>query len=379
MNKNRSDDSSSRPRRPDPESWGYSPGYFGNERVTVDSLQKSRSSRRHRRGRRSSRKHHSEDGESNKKVWVFVGLAAFVYLAIMAVFLIVPKLKSPAAGGGDDVAAEVAMPEQTDDSAVPASSPASSGEAETIISAAKKSMSLADEGRFLLRARKFAEAEKKFAAASEWYPHAYAILNDWAQALIEQQKWEEARDVLVRIVQSQPDSVNARISLSMVYERLKRSDDARMMAEWVLEKEPYSEPALQILAESFSANDNHQRSVDYWKKLFMLNSNNRTAEKKLGTAYLKLGQYDQAIKTFENIIRNDPASSEAHYYLTICVAAQGRTDAAIDLLSTSVDKFGLEFVRAWTKAPELESLRGLDAFSRIFGATGVDATQPAED
>ncbi len=79
------------------------------------------------------------------------------------------------------------------------------------------------------------------------------------------------------------------------------------------------------------------RQVSYWKNSFTLfthalevTQNNYIAYCSLGVAYGELGRYQEAIESYNQTIRIDPAYAEAHYNLGVAYVTVGRYQEAIE-------------------------------------------------
>lgn len=347
-------------KRPAPESWGFSPGYFGGNRVTVQTLEQQAGRRSHRR--RRSRRHGSEEAGTGRKIWMVVGLIAAVYLGFLAIMMVMPGRPEASA----PAAVVAAAPDKTP-SAVAAEQHEAPGamRAAEAISTIKRAEALAEDARRLMRAGQPAAAEKKFADANDLNPNVHTVLMDWATVLRDQQKWVEACDILLKAVMAAPDSATARLGLAGVYYQLKQTNDAMVMAEWALEKDPYSETAHQLLADIATARDQYTKAIEHWKKLVSF-GNNPEFRINLGIAYLKTGQNDLALQSFDSAIRINPSNSQAYYYKTIGLIQSGQHDAAADLLSLCVERFGYPFVQAWTLSREFDPLRNHPVFAGLF-------------
>lgn len=344
-------------KRPDPAEWGYSPGYFGGPRVTVDALQQQS---KHRSRRRRSRRPRGEETSKGHKIWIVVGLVVVGWLGFLGLMMVSARIKAARAPAAPVQAVPPAP--AADDSAMEA---ANAKPVSSAIDLVRRAHLLAEDGRRLVRAGQLAAAEKKFEDADRLTPNVSAILFDWSRVLRDQQKWAASRDVLMNAVMVAPDSAAARLALAGTCYQLKQLDDAAAAAEWVLEKEPYSEPAFQLLAEIAVARGQHNKASEYWKKLAAINTN-PGVRVNLGVSYLKAAQYEQALVAFDGVIKSDPANSQAYYYMAITLAQKKDLDAAAEVLARSVDRFGYPFVQAWTMSREFDVLREHPVFTGLF-------------
>jgi len=355
---------------------------IGGVRLTVQSLEEDariRSRPKEFSNSRSRRNRRKEETGTGKILWLSVMVVAFAYLGLLGYKAIKPRWdaqrKSPAPSVApakpESAAVAAAAPPVTPAVTAAVSSaedmPAST-RALDIIAELKQSRLLMEESKKLIRDRKLSLAEDKLTDAARLAPHNFNILMELAQVQLEQKKWLAARDVLLRAVAVNPDSVPAQLMLARAYLQLRQMDDALAMARWVLEAETYSEDAHQIAADVYTANGQHEQAIDHWQRLVMLNSNNHVAENNLGVAQLRIGRINQAVRTFENVIRDEAGNSQAYYYLSLCFIEKGEPELAVDVLVRASGRFGSQFVQSWIHSAEFNSIKAHPSFQRNFGS-----------
>ncbi len=351
------------PVRPNPENWGYNPGYFGS-RLTVNSLESQMSSRSRRRRRRSSRSHRDSDSSVGRRVWIGVIALALIYMGTLGAMIlwkkvIKPAFASPAVQAPADTPEKPGEPSGT--VAVPDGAPV-----RELVDQAKKSRKMIDDAQRLVRNNDPVSAEAKFREASLLMPEALVILEGWADSLRKNQRWGEARDVLKRALAIAPESTSIRIALADTCRQLQEYEDALLLAEWTLVDQPYDETAHQLIAEVSDVREDYAKSIIHWQKLSSLDSANQNAKNGLGQAYMKSGRPVDAQRIFQRVIQEDPGNTQAYYYLTVCYIQQGDGPEAMAALSRSVERFGNTFVQTWTLGKEFDPLREDPAFKTMF-------------
>lgn len=360
--------------RSNPDNWGYNPGYFGGGRLTVQSLENEMhsGSTRRRRSRRSSRRKSEEESGVGKKIWIVVAAAVFLYAAFLGFMLLWSKVIKPAA----PVAAVQVEPSAKASVAAVTKDPVVVVTASGMIHDLERSQTLAEDARRFARSGNTIAAETKFAEAARLTPNVFTLLQEWANVLRENKKWVEARDILIRAVSMAPESTGVRMALADTYAQLRQNDDALAMAEWVLEDQPYAEEAHRIAAEISVLRGQHEKAMRHWQKLVSLDSNNHAAENNLGVAFMALNRIDDALKAFNNVMRDEPGNSQAYYYMTQAFIQSERWDEAVSTLTRSVDRFGYAFVQSWTMGSEFDPIRDQAAFARLFAQESNVATPP---
>jgi len=326
-------------------------------------------SRRHRsRRRRRSRGSHHDESRAGRNVWIAVLIVAFLY----AGFLVLSRYLAGDKPGNPGSPAKTAT--ATTKSQAPAVKPAGSvsaesaidGKAVEMIPTIKKAQQLIELGKKLMRVPQPATAELRFREALELVPDSITALSLLAEACVNQGKWADARPFLYQALSIAPESVPVRLSLARVSFELGENENALAIAEWIIDAEPYSEIAHEIAAEISTKLEQHEKAVTHWQKLVSLNSNNHVAENNLGIAHMKLGQTSQALKCFENVLRDEPGNSQAYYYMAQCFIQKKEPELAVDTLSRAIDRFGYSFVYAWSRGAEFAPLQELPSFKLLF-------------
>jgi hypothetical protein len=141
------------------------------------------------------------------------------------------------------------------------------------------------------------------------------------------------------------------------------------------------EEARKWYLEGLALSDNSEREVSYYKKAIELCPNYFEAHNKLGEVYKRWGEYELAIKEFEQASRN-PSFAEAHHNLGEIYRMQGRYDLAAEAFSRAI-KMSPEFREAQNQLRYVEKRLGkydapieeppqlipISVFSRIPGMT----------
>lgn len=238
-----------------------------------------------------------------------------------------------------------------------------------VITRIKQAQRYAEEGRRLARNRNYAQAVEKFTQAKDLSPASFQLLLDLAQALWEIDRVVECRDVLIDAVAFKPDSLEARMLLAKAFYDLGQSTDALAVAQWILDGDPYSLEANRICAEIYTGMKRHDLAIAHWQRIAALNADNTEVKNSLGVAQLQVGQVEQAIATFDGILKTEPANSQAHYYLAISLIRKNDPAAAVDALARAKNRLGQQFVEAWTQSSEFDPVKNLPAFARLFPAS----------
>jgi tetratricopeptide (TPR) repeat protein len=388
----------------------------GSERVSVEAVEREiRSRTRHKDYSTSRSRRHlrEENSGSGRYLWFAVALVALVYLSFLAYTTIKGRNAPPGKTADSQMSPDFSKfkkrkepvklklsmgllteatnvitkpvdPVKVAESFIASETSAPPAESRVdvkdLITKSKAAAQLADEGRRLILEGQFDRAEIKLELSAKLAPGVFAVLVDWATSLMEQQRWLAAQHVLIKALASEPTSINARLMLARTCYELKQSDDALALSRWALETDPYSEVAHQISAEVLTGLNRNDDAIWHLNRLVAIDSNNHVAENNLGAALIRMGQYAQAIRAFENVIRDEPGNSQAYYFMAVCYMYRDEPELAVDVLNKASERFGQPFVLAWTKGSDFDPLRKLESFKARYGENApIVVEQPAAE
>ncbi|MEQ8675731.1 MAG: tetratricopeptide repeat protein [Aggregatilineales bacterium] len=120
---------------------------------------------------------------------------------------------------------------------------------------------------------------------------AYRVLG---RALLEEGRWQQAGEVLRRVLSVEPDNFDAFVGLSQIYERLKRPDEAIWYLERAFEQRPNSQALTQKLRDLYA---------EYYKR--QVDKINLTAGA-VARQYKNNGLYDQALDVLQRNLQRYP-------------------------------------------------------------------------
>ncbi len=115
--------------------------------------------------------------------------------------------------------------------------------------------------------------------------------------------------------------------LGNVFLRLHENRAATENLELASAENPASEPYLLDLARSYELSNETRQAADTYVLALALNPQDFAARNNLAVMYIKLNQWDEAIRTLEAAAAESPLK-ETYYHLGICYEHQGKTLAA---------------------------------------------------
>jgi len=97
---------------------------------------------------------------------------------------------------------------------------------------------------------------------------------------------------------------------------------------------------------TFRRNEDYRSGVSIWQSALKVVPDNSRAYKGVGSAYDKLGQYEDAIKAYRQAIRIKPLYAEAHYNLGVTYGKQGRYEEAVKCCEQAI-KIKPDYAKAY--------------------------------
>ncbi len=129
----------------------------------------------------------------------------------------------------------------------------------------------------------------------------------------------DAEGVLEKVVQTDPKSVPASLMLAQSLIALGRMDDAKARYRKVIEADPNNANALNDLAYIMAdTGDNLDQALSYAQRGLQHASDTglkTSLSDTLGWVYLKKNMTDNALQTFQSLVKNNPGNSTFLYHL----------------------------------------------------------------
>lgn len=192
----------------------------------------------------------------------------------------------------------------------------------------------------------------------------------------ETMRWSEAISEYTALLKEEPEHVEARYRLGIVYEKLGAIDDSLKWHKEVLQRDATHsgarealagyyikrgvelrrnnkpaeaaqmfQQALQYNADSASAHfelgqelaktGHKEQAIQSYKQAIQLDPDMSAAYTQLGTVYTDMGNYPEAMRAYEHVVRLNPDDPAAHYGLGVAYSETGERDKAIATLEKS--------------------------------------------
>ncbi len=176
-------------------------------------------------------------------------------------------------------------------------------------------------GSWLASTGDHAKAREAFAAAKSADPTSSAADIATAQLDLVERKYDDARNRLAKMVQSNSQNLDAQLLLGMVNEASGRFDDAIKGYQTVVAAEPGNPIALNNLSYRLSEANRSDEALKYAQQAVELNPSNAAFKDTLGWAYVKKGLYSSAISHL--VAAANPRVPVRMYHLAYAYAKSG--------------------------------------------------------
>ena len=158
-------------------------------------------------------------------------------------------------------------------------------------------------------------------------------------ALQNQQKnnFKEALNFYNQVLEIDPNNLNARINLGVLFKELGDNKKAKNCFEKVIEINANYVDAHYNLGNILKDLKEYQKAIDCYEKVIKLNRDYVNAHYNLGAIFIELGQYQKAKDCFEKAIEIKPDYLDAYINLGGAFHELGETQKAKDCFEKAIE------------------------------------------
>ena len=155
---------------------------------------------------------------------------------------------------------------------------------------------------------------------------------------LSQGRYRDAASDYEKAIQLQPNSEMARLGLAFVLVEAQQHDEATVLLQQALRKDPANFYAHYLLGDiamtqgSPPGTPEEARSLKHLQQATALKPDFVLARISLGKLYLKRNDLDSAIRELETSTRLDPQATTAYYQLSIAYRKAGKKEKALEAL-----------------------------------------------
>lgn len=197
-------------------------------------------------------------------------------------------------------------------------------------------------GIFLQQQEKYPEAIKHYKICLQILPQAIEVRHNLAAALVKLHKTEEAIENFEAVLRQDPDHIPTLQNLGAIYLQANKLNQALPFYLRLVTKAPDKETYYN-LGVIYMDKDHHQDAIIYFKEALKMDSYYLDAHLNIAATYLKLEDYDNAIKHYQTALEIQPDNIEIKYILAALTEDALPTEAPSEYLQHLFDQYAGHF------------------------------------
>jgi len=209
------------------------------------------------------------------------------------------------------------------------------------------------------------EARKKIEAQLKITPYDEALLFELAAIQYAGNEHEETFETLFKTLNINPLHKDAQMLLGNALLRIQDYEGARLIGEWILEKDTFNSKAHTIVANAYLNMDKLALAIKHLHAVVDFDSRNLVAQNNLGVAYFRSENYSRAIRIFENILAQEQLNSVVYYNLSVCYARLNKASKAVEILDKAANHFGYVFIKGWLEKDDYNMIRSAPEYAKL--------------
>ena len=194
-----------------------------------------------------------------------------------------------------------------------------------------------DSGDRYLKERKFQEATIEYQNALKRHPRSSLALQRLGDLYLETGDKLQSWQAYQRAAQLAPDDIPLQIKAGAVLLITQRFDDARRIAEAVLEKDPKNARAFVLRANALAGLEDLDTAITQIRQALELDPSQSELYSNLGSLEATSGQLDDAEATYKKAIEVAPTSAPAHAALGNFYWATGKAQLAEQAFTKAIE------------------------------------------
>ena len=206
--------------------------------------------------------------------------------------------------------------------------------------------------------------------------HFNSIRMKLAQIYRLQKRFDEATQLLMDVLATQPDMAAARLLLARVLLEARHWEPALAVAKWILADDPYNADAHDLAARAYIGMEQPGWAIPHLRKLVALLRDDPDVSGRLAEAYMMMEEYDQAAAILSELLENNSRDASLYYRLAVCLLHSGQEQQAAEVLARASDRFGRSFVASWVHSREFAAVRDNPLFRKLIEEPAGDSAQP---
>lgn len=165
-------------------------------------------------------------------------------------------------------------------------------------------------------------------------------------------KLDEAEKEFQRALELDPLSDDIAFNLAVVNLKKGKVDDAKRLLVAIVQKEGYYPEVHELLGRVYTSLKDYDNAIKEFEKSLEENNENPELYFELATIYVEQQNYQKAIDTFNRLLKIVPDFYLAYYYLAKIEIERNNINSAIEYLKKSIDA-DKRFISGWIELGEL--------------------------
>lgn len=161
----------------------------------------------------------------------------------------------------------------------------------------------------------------------------YIMLNDYEKALALYQD----------VSQKRPNDINILYNIGRLYETLKQPTQALKLYEKITEDFVYDETVLRRMVVIYDGYKDYLNTASAMEKLLLLDPTNYELKTLLVDNYLRIPDYESALKILDNIIASNPKDQNAQKEIIKIYFKQNKPELAFEKYGQYINKDSVDF------------------------------------
>jgi tetratricopeptide (TPR) repeat protein len=171
--------------------------------------------------------------------------------------------------------------------------------------------SLVSKGNRLYEERKWQEALKAFKGVLEKFPSAYILNKNIGNVYFQMEQYEEAIAHYMKVLENNPTDYEAMMLIGNSYGNKDKEEKAMEWYNKIAFEEIHDPTVLYNIGTNFYEKSRFDEAQKYYRKAVEIKRDFLDAFYQLGLTHSALGNYKEAIETFELYLKQDPDSERA--------------------------------------------------------------------
>lgn len=222
----------------------------------------------------------------------------------------------------------------------------------------------------LLARNNFDQAIARCQKALEVSPSHTGALERLGLLYYEKGMYVESINSYIRLLSVDPSRVDLQEKVIQALDAHADADAVTYMSRWYLEENSYNADVQRYLANSLFSKGEYVEATKAYDRVLKDNPGDVEAMEQQARAYMYLEEYEQALKTLNNLQQKNYRDSNCYRSIAVCHAQMGQGVETVQTLGKAAHLFGQNMVMGWIQDPRLDPIREDRTFQAFADRVG---------